>query len=562
MYSCGHGIICSMVCTTIVAAEIYFAIVVATFLPKLGSLGFLRYRAFEGFNCYIVQLQTALNTTIVETSVFELEKVNANVTSKCVDDSLSMLQSFQDVAPSFVLWESPYTDNLNQYIDEYLPLKRDVRYGDISILLAEQNELKDNIVALIGTMIEWYVKNFYIMFGINYCLLFVFMAGYGYMFYQSKKKACTHVANTVFDQLCHELKTTLTPIDMYTRELLSNKGINEAEKQFIKKHILSSIDVHRTILLRRLDLQKIMSNTYKLHLQSIELIDFVSTIVAKFEYLNTLHNKSYNITVTSGFAELFVETDKIVLYHVLMNIIQNSVKYGSGTDIDINLTCSHSRITIRVSDQGPGIPTCLLKRLNASKVGKIPSVSKSDSYGLGIRFIKRLVGLLDSGVYRISSEPGQGTVTEVSFRTVCRSFRSSISEKDVCVMIVDDCIVLRNVVSRMLRGIFTNVQAFATGEDLLQYPFQHEQTYVSILDQNMQSAGGILLGHQVSTCLKKMPGKHITISMSGNEVIGDSFDMVWDKPPPPLLDIQKQIFDIVWETKGHTTLTIHDYMNN
>ena len=558
MYSCGYGIICSIICTAIVAIEVYFAIVVATFLPKLGSLGFLRYKAFKGLNCYIVQLQTMSNTTIVVTSMFEIERINS--TSECVTSALSSLHSFRKVAPTVFPWGDPYTNRLSRYIDEYLPPA--TQETNVPMVLSKQAELQESIVTLISDMMNWYTKNFYIMFGINYCLLFVFMTGYGYMFYQSKKKACTHVANTVFDQLCHELKTTLTPIDMYTRELLSNKDVKEGEKQFIKKHILSSIDVHKTILLRRLDMQKIMSSEYNLRLQSIELIDFVSSIVAKFEYLNTLHNKSYNITVTSGFAELFVETDKIVLYHVLMNIIQNSVKYGTGTDIDINLAYSNSHLTILVSDQGPGIPSCLLKRLNGSQVSKIPSVSMSDSYGLGIRFIKRLVSLLDSGVYKISSEPDQGSVTEVSFRTVCRSFRSSIGEKDVCVMIVDDCIVLRNVVSRMLRGIFANVQTFATGEDLLQYPFQHDRIYVSILDQNMQSAGGILLGHQVSTCLKTMPGEHITISMSGNEVIRDSFDIVWDKPPPPLLDIQKQIFDIVWETKEHTTLTIHDYMNN
>ena len=78
----------------------------------------------------------------------------------------------------------------------------------------------------------------------------------------------TFKQQSVINQLCHELSTSLTPIEMYSRELIQNPTTNFEQKQFVNNYILSSLKQHKYILNSRLDFEKILSNEYELRLDN------------------------------------------------------------------------------------------------------------------------------------------------------------------------------------------------------------------------------------------------------------------------------------------------------
>ena len=48
--------------------------------------------------------------------------------------------------------------------------------------------------------------------------------------------------------------------------------------------------------------------------------------------------------------------DRLAMERVLTNLISNSVQYGGGEPIDINLDCTEQSVSVEICDRGPGIP--------------------------------------------------------------------------------------------------------------------------------------------------------------------------------------------------------------
>ena len=48
--------------------------------------------------------------------------------------------------------------------------------------------------------------------------------------------------------------------------------------------------------------------------------------------------------------------DKMAVQSILINLVDNAIKYGSGSTINVRLSSSDENVTIEVADSGSGIP--------------------------------------------------------------------------------------------------------------------------------------------------------------------------------------------------------------
>ena len=89
---------------------------------------------------------------------------------------------------------------------------------------------------------------------------------------------------------------------------------------------------------------------------------------------------------------------KIALVRTLQEALSNATRHGKGEDIFVELTGSAERLTLSVSDHGPGFDPDLAER----------------SEGLGIAGMRERAELL-SGSFAIWSAPGSGTTISASW---------------------------------------------------------------------------------------------------------------------------------------------------
>jgi len=110
--------------------------------------------------------------------------------------------------------------------------------------------------------------------------------------------------------------------------------------------------------------------------------------------------------------------DPFRLEQVLVNLIDNAVKYTERGAIRVSLRKDDRRLVIEVADTGIGIPKEHLPRI----FERFYVVDKSRSRrvggtGLGLAIVKHIV-LLHNGSVDVESTPGEGTKFTVSLPSV------------------------------------------------------------------------------------------------------------------------------------------------
>ena len=520
-------------------------------LPMLNEVGLIRYHAQRALDCYITMIHYT--------------EMNRNLNKNCFESSKQFVKDFDkyDTTKTLISLynENEYTTNIKLNIDSYLPNcmihNTCKNVFDNEHFITTQLYLKDAIVGNVTSLLDYKVASLIDVYIMEFSFLFLFLfgtIGYVLFYYKSvKHKNNLKTENAVINQLCHELRTSLTPIEMYTRELMGSTNIDFEQKQFINNYILASVRQHNYILVSRLDFEKMMNKEYELKLENVDIVQLLKTYILETKHLIILSNKPLEIQLHTSKESLYVQLDKLVIYYILTNILRNSVKYSNDGMITVML-CVNSTIQIQVTDEGIGISADMQRKLNGRNNSVIYNQKESDSYGLGILFTKKLVSLLESGAFSIESNgESKGTTSTITFDAITadtiyiKERNENLSEK-IVICITDDCPIVRNVMKRTLKSVFTDVHIlqFNNGEQLLDHWFDESYTYVHVLDEHMHSTGGKLLGSEVSNILKSCTTMHYTISMSGNDTVSqNNFDIIWNKPPPPNDQIELQIRNLI-----------------
>jgi signal transduction histidine kinase len=128
----------------------------------------------------------------------------------------------------------------------------------------------------------------------------------------------------------------------------------------------------------------------------------------------TLHELSsvaltQNVTIEQQISVSSYESDRNALKVIVRNLLTNAIKYSSGKKVFLEIAEQHGSLTIRVTDQGPGIPEKIRESL--FKEGDMKKVAAKGG-GLGMQIVKQLVTDL-GGTIQATNLPEGGARFEV-----------------------------------------------------------------------------------------------------------------------------------------------------
>jgi len=120
---------------------------------------------------------------------------------------------------------------------------------------------------------------------------------------------------------------------------------------------------------------------------------------------------NHTLQIETSKLDPWISADPAEIERVIANLLTNALKYSpEGTPVTIEVDAGSTLATVRVTDQGKGIPEPVRKRLfERYQRGS----SRSDSTGLGL-FIVRTVVQEHGGLVEVSSS-SKGTSFVVSF---------------------------------------------------------------------------------------------------------------------------------------------------
>jgi protein-histidine pros-kinase len=208
--------------------------------------------------------------------------------------------------------------------------------------------------------------------------------------------------------MIHELRVPLNAILGYTGILLMKLPgplTSEQEKQI--KNVEINANHLLSIVNDLLTISKIQSGDISLHLEKINCADLIKEVAASLSSL--VESKELSLKVDVSEKSFEVKTDRRILKQILLNILDNAIKYTDKGRVTIKLhQSSASSVVIDISDTGIGIKEeDKTKLFNAFERIKQPEKLIAGT-GLGLYISKYLIELL-GGKIELKSEYGKGS---------------------------------------------------------------------------------------------------------------------------------------------------------
>jgi len=231
----------------------------------------------------------------------------------------------------------------------------------------------------------------------------------------TKEKEVEAMRRDFVANVSHELRTPLTSIHGYA-ETLAEDDLEDKETVYRFLSIIENESARMTRLINDLlDLEKLESGEASFSKEDVELGEVVKYVMRIVEPLANEKDVSVNVDMEEG---IFVEGDFDRLVQLLLNLIDNAVKYTFAKEhgpreIWLRAFAQNNYAMIEVEDTGVGIPEDSLKHIfeRFYRVDKARS-RKMGGTGLGLA-ITRFIIEKHGGTISLESEYGTGTIIKV-----------------------------------------------------------------------------------------------------------------------------------------------------
>lgn len=231
-----------------------------------------------------------------------------------------------------------------------------------------------------------------------------------YTTYRSLKRqiGLSEMKDDFVSNISHELKTPIATMKVALEAIqhFEAAGQKELTSEYME---MASLELERLELLVNRSLHTSLLESGKLSMQ-LELCDLKILIGEVLQ--------AYQVKMLAYDAEVSFEArgrhfmtmaDKLHFQGVLINLLDNSLKYGQGRIlILVSLKEENDRITVSVTDNGPGIPEDYRNKV-FDKFFRVPSAGghQVKGYGLGLSYARQVMQQ-HQGSIAVVNMPGGG----------------------------------------------------------------------------------------------------------------------------------------------------------
>src|SRR5579859_6791133 len=204
----------------------------------------------------------------------------------------------------------------------------------------------------------------------------------------------------------HELKTPIASIRLYA-ETLQTRSVDEAKRKEFYRIILQDSDRLLATIEQILRTGRIGASSKASNLSPVNLPDIVAESVTRARVLHHIPNEAIQYQ-SSGPLRILGDLDEVRA--AISNLLDNAVKYsGTTPQVVVETTVEGDKFaSVRVTDNGPGIPEPELKRIFRRFYRMSgPIATRVKGTGLGL-FIVRSVARRHGGrAWAESAGPGR-----------------------------------------------------------------------------------------------------------------------------------------------------------
>src|SRR6185312_12699519 len=215
----------------------------------------------------------------------------------------------------------------------------------------------------------------------------------------------------------HELKTPVASIRLYL-ETLQTHTVDENKRQEFYRIMLHDSERLLSTIEQVLRTGRVGPSRRRLNVAPIDLGALVDGCIDRAGKLYGVPAGSIRYQGDGGPAPVTILGDLDEVQAAVSNLIDNAVKYsGSHVDVTVKTSLADRRyVTLRVTDQGPGIPPTELKRI-FKRFYRVPGQLATwvKGTGLGLYIVRAVVRRHGGQAWAESEGPGRGSTFVLQF---------------------------------------------------------------------------------------------------------------------------------------------------
>lgn len=215
-------------------------------------------------------------------------------------------------------------------------------------------------------------------------------------------------------QMSHEIRTPINAMINYSYLLKDECSLKMGSEL---KFIFDGIEISSSRIIRTIDLilnmSELQTKSYIPQYVDLDIAKISSDCINQIKHLGEI--KKLKINFNNSAASTILKVDEYSVHQIIINLLDNAVKYTAEGQIDLNITEYNNSLILSVKDTGIGMSVDFLENLFKPFSQEESGYSRRyDGNGLGLALVKKYCDINYAGIF-VESEKGKGSIFKVSF---------------------------------------------------------------------------------------------------------------------------------------------------
>ena len=232
-----------------------------------------------------------------------------------------------------------------------------------------------------------------------------------FFFYAAvKERHLNELKSELMANVSHELKTPLSVVRMFADMLRSDRVPSEERRLEYLDIICRESERLTSLIDNVLDFSALEGGRGSYRLKRGDLGDAVDRALDAFRYRSEQDGVEIHLETAENLPPVLLDQEAIAL--AVINLLDNAVKYGGQTAVELQLQAGRGTVDVSVRDHGPGIPSDSLRRV-FERFYRGPHTGPTRGSGIGLSLVQH-IAQAHGGRAWARNAPGGGAIVGFS----------------------------------------------------------------------------------------------------------------------------------------------------
>jgi len=208
-----------------------------------------------------------------------------------------------------------------------------------------------------------------------------------FIYAAEKERRLNQLKSELMANVSHELKTPLSVVRMFADMLRSGRVPSDARRLEYLDIICRESERLTSLIDNVLDFSALEGGKGPYRLKRGNLGDAIGRALEAFRYRSEQDGVEIQLSASDDLPQVLMDQEAIAL--AVINLLDNAVKYGEQSPVELTVTAKRHVVDVAVRDHGPGIPSDSLRRV-FERFYRGPTSTSTRGSGIGLSLVKHI----------------------------------------------------------------------------------------------------------------------------------------------------------------------------